>query len=108
MKKKKKSSILKYKILKKDKTDRIKGIKLIILQKRFDGWKFIFIPTWEKKQLVVWKPDLKNYPNLIRNNKINNNNWFIMENDFEIYSDKAKIKHICLNKKLLKKLIKFN
>jgi hypothetical protein len=113
--KRKKSNVLKYIIKKVQKDDRIKGIKLVIHQKRLSHKILGFIPVWstdrktgtKSKEIILWKPDLKKYPKLINNDRIQKGDWLIMEKDFETYSHKIKIKHICLNKKLLRILTKY-
>lgn len=100
-----KKKTLLYRILKKVRHDYVKGLKLVVQQKEFKGWKYVFIPIWKKKILILWKPNLQKYPHIVRHHKNIENLWFIMNKDFEVYNPKTvKIKHICENKKLLKKL----
>lgn len=101
MKKKiKKSSVLKYKVLKKEQGDRVKGIKLLIEQKRLAKKILFIIPIkWNKKRLVLWNPDnsIK-----IKNTEYKKGDWIILKEDFDSFnSKKIRIKHICKNKKLL-------
>ena len=58
----KKESVLKYLILWRIKSNRVMGIKLIVLQNRLKPNKlFNTFNMWERKILILWKPDLINY-----------------------------------------------
>lgn len=99
----KKESTLKYSLIKKRSNNRLQGTLLILLQRRLLTKKlFGIFNTWEKKRIILYKP------NLDINKSFTNDNWLILKKPFTNYSNESiHIKHVCANKRLLKKLIKY-
>jgi hypothetical protein len=94
------------------KNNQLKGTLLIIVQSKLLKKKlFGIFKKWERKILILWKPDFKENAELRENpvfGKIKEDQWLILKNAFRKYSDEIiNIKHICGNKTLLEKLIKY-
>jgi hypothetical protein len=105
----KKESVLKYFPIIRRKNNRVRGTLILMLQSRLKEKKlFNFFNKWERKLLILWRPDLQTYPNLISYPGIKDTDWVILEKYFTTFSEEnIKIKHVCKNKRLLKELIKY-